>query len=128
TVHRTIVEVKWNFEARQFANRAAKVLTTLGVLLAIRLAILQGSLPRFSQQDNPAAFHPSLHVRILTFCYIAAFNWWLLLCPSTLSHDWQMGSVSLVTSLADSRNLVTCFFFAITFLLAVISLADFEVS
>lgn len=35
----------------------------LGILLAVRLAMLQGSLPKFSQQDNPTAFHPSLYVR-----------------------------------------------------------------
>ncbi|VVC91113.1 unnamed protein product [Leptidea sinapis] len=46
--------------------------------------------------------------RLMTFCYLAAFNWWLLLCPWTLSHDWQMGSVPLVTSVWDSRNLLTC--------------------
>lgn len=46
--------------------------------------------------------------RLMTFCYLAAFNWWLLLCPWTLSHDWQMGSIPLVTSGWDPRNLVTC--------------------
>ncbi|XP_049821473.1 protein O-mannosyl-transferase TMTC1-like [Aethina tumida] len=126
SIKRTMVEVKWNAETLQFANRAAKILTTFGILLAVRLALLQGSLPKFSQQDNPTAFHPSLYVRVLTFGYLAAFNWWLLLCPATLSHDWQMGSVPLVTSISDSRNLVTCFFFGLTFLLAVKSLSDFE--
>ncbi|XP_044259420.1 protein O-mannosyl-transferase TMTC1-like [Tribolium madens] len=125
-VKKTIVEVRWNQETQQFANRAAKVLTSLGILLAIRLALLQGSLPKFSQQDNPTAFHPSLYVRVLTFCYLAAFNWWLLLCPATLSHDWQMGSIPLVTSLSDSRNLMTCFFFGMAALLLIRSLCDFE--
>ncbi|KAJ3664558.1 hypothetical protein Zmor_000116 [Zophobas morio] len=125
-VKKTIVEVRWNRETQQFANRAAKVLTSLGILLAIRLALLQGSLPKFSQQDNPTAFHPSLYVRVLTFCYLAAFNWWLLLCPATLSHDWQMGSVPLVTSMSDSRNLMTCFFFGAVLMLVIRSLSDFE--
>jgi hypothetical protein len=35
----------------------------LSFLLAMRLALHQGSLPRFSNQDNPAAFHPCRHVR-----------------------------------------------------------------
>lgn len=43
----------------------------------------------------------------MTFCYLAAFNWWLLLCPWPLSHDWQMGSVPLVTSGWDPRNFLT---------------------
>lgn len=63
----------------------------------------------------------------MTFCYLAAFNWWLLLCPATLSHDWQMGSVPLVTSIGDSRNLITFLFFGLTLLLAIRSLIDFEV-
>lgn len=65
--------------------------------------------------------------RIMTFSYLAAFNWWLLLCPATLSHDWQMGSVPLVTSLSDSRNVITCLFLGLAILLAVRSIADFEV-
>ncbi|CAG9860211.1 unnamed protein product [Phyllotreta striolata] len=119
-------EMKWNQETLQFANKAAKILTSLGILLTLRLAILQGSLPKFSQQDNPAAFHPSVYVRFLTFGYLAAFNMWLLLCPATLSHDWQMGSIPLVTSIYDPRNLVTAFFLGLTLLLAIRSLAEFE--
>nr|CAI5822627.1 unnamed protein product [Callosobruchus analis] len=122
----SLSEMKWNPETMRFTNRAAKMLISLGILLALRLAILQGSLPKFSQQDNPAAFHPSLFVRVLTFCYLSAFNWWLLVCPATLSHDWQMGSIPLVTSISDSRNLVTCFFFGFAFILAARALADFE--
>lgn len=63
----------------------------------------------------------------MTFCYLAAFNWWLLLCPATLSHDWQMGSVPLVTSPEDSRNLLTCLCFVLVLLLFARSLLDFEV-
>ncbi|KAJ9597493.1 hypothetical protein L9F63_011653, partial [Diploptera punctata] len=62
----------------------------------------------------------------LTFCYLAAFNCWLLLCPATLSHDWQMGSVPLLTSLADSRNIATCLFFGCCLLLVYRGIADFE--
>nr|CAD7262507.1 unnamed protein product [Timema shepardi] len=35
----------------------------MSLLLMLRLALLQGSLPKFSNQDNPAAFHPCRHVR-----------------------------------------------------------------
>ncbi|CAH1155250.1 unnamed protein product [Phaedon cochleariae] len=126
SLKRTLSEMRWNRESIQVARRSSRILTSLGVLLALRLAILQGSLPKFSQQDNPAAFHPSIHVRFLTFCYLAAFNWWLLICPSTLSHDWQMGSIPLVTSVNDSRNALTVFCFAILFLLTLKSLSDFE--
>ncbi|XP_074034242.1 protein O-mannosyl-transferase TMTC1, partial [Leptinotarsa decemlineata] len=125
SLKRALTELKWNRETLHFANRTSKIFTSLGILLALRLAILQGSLPKFSQQDNPAAFHPSVLVRFLTFCYLSAFNWWLILCPSTLSHDWQMGSIPLVYSAHDSRNFLTISFFAMICSLAIRGLLDF---
>ena len=35
---------------------------------------------------------------------------WLLLCPAVLSYDWQVGSIPLVESLLDIRNLATLAF------------------
>lgn len=66
--------------------------------------------------------------RLLTFCYLAALNCWLLLCPVTLSHDWQMGSVPLVASLADTRNIATCIFFGGCLLITYKAFTDFEVT
>ncbi|GLG98620.1 Protein O-mannosyl-transferase TMTC2 [Gryllus bimaculatus] len=126
SIKRSLLEVRWNDDTQQFARRAAKILMSLSVLLVFRLAMLQGSLPRFSNQDNPAAFHPSRLVRFLTFCYLAAFNCWLLLCPATLSHDWQMGSVPLVASLGDARNLATALFFLCCLVVLFRCLMDFE--
>ncbi|KAH1011700.1 hypothetical protein HUJ04_001017 [Dendroctonus ponderosae] len=125
-IKKTIIELRWNQECLDFRCRVTKVLCSTVVILALRLAILQGSLPRFCEQDNPTAFHSSIYVRFLTFCYLAAFNLWLMLCPATLSHDWQMGSIPLVTTLGDSRNVATCFFLGLVFLLAIRSIIDFE--
>lgn len=74
-------------------------------------------------------FFRSFHIRfrMLTFCYLAAFNWLLVLWPSTLSHDWQMGSIPLLTSVSDPRNLLTLWAFASTILMLHRSLLDFEV-
>ncbi|XP_045491997.1 protein O-mannosyl-transferase TMTC1-like [Colias croceus] len=99
--------VRWRWKGDNVCSRVSRGLAALIILAAARLTLLQGSLPAFSPQDNPPAFHPSFSVRLMTFCYLAAFNWWLLLCPWTLSHDWQMGSIPLVTSLWDARNLLT---------------------
>ncbi|EZA56626.1 Transmembrane and TPR repeat-containing protein [Ooceraea biroi] len=66
--------------------------------------------------------------RLMTFCYLAALNCWLLLCPAILSHDWQMGSVPLVTSFTDTRNLATCIFFGGCLVLTYKAFTDFEVS
>ncbi|KAJ0179098.1 hypothetical protein K1T71_004810 [Dendrolimus kikuchii] len=100
--------VKWRWKYEGACGRMIRALAALTLLAGARLALLQGSLPAFSPQDNPPAFHPSFSVRLMTFCYLAAFNWWLLLCPWSLSHDWQMGSIPLVTSAWDPRNLLTC--------------------
>ncbi|XP_029040158.2 protein O-mannosyl-transferase TMTC1-like isoform X2 [Osmia bicornis bicornis] len=126
SIKRSIFEARWNDDSRHFSRRAAALLVSFGVLLVVRLALLHGALPKFSPQDNPAAFHPCFHVRLLTFCYLAALNCWLLLCPATLSHDWQMGSVPLVASLADTRNLATCLFFGGCLILTYKAFTDFE--
>ncbi|OQR69948.1 transmembrane and TPR repeat-containing protein 1-like [Tropilaelaps mercedesae] len=76
-------------------------------LMAFRIAILGGSLPRFSEHDNPAAHHPHLLTRVLTYGHLAAMNVGILLWPRILSYDWQMGSVPLVHSLFDVRNVFT---------------------
>lgn len=56
--------------------------------------------------DNPAsvADTPS---RQLTYNYLLAVNLWLVLFPCELCCDWTMGTIPLVESLADARNLVT---------------------
>ena len=48
--------------------------------------------------------------RFLTYSYLLVFNMWLLLCPAVLSYDWQVGSIPLVESLLDIRNLATLAF------------------
>ncbi|KAI5643545.1 transmembrane and TPR repeat-containing protein 4 [Phthorimaea operculella] len=126
-VMRSICSLKIEKKCTGLSIRTVKVLVSLALLVSLRLALLQGTWPSFSPQDNPAAFHPSFFVRLRTFCYLAAFNWWLLLCPWTLSHDWQMGSVPLVTSGWDPRNLLTCAAFGALLLLGYRCIADLEV-
>lgn len=113
SLKKSIQDVRWSQDSqlfsKRFSRRMMSVLVSMMVFLVTRIALLQGSLPRFSQQDNPAAFHSSFQARVLTFFYLSSFNLWLLLCPSQLSHDWQMGSIPLVLSLRDTRNIVTVF-------------------
>lgn len=63
SVKQSILDVRWTKETQLLWQRISKVLISMGVLLAFRLALLQGSFPKFSQQDNPAAFHPNIYVR-----------------------------------------------------------------
>ncbi len=32
---------------------------------------------------------------------------WLLICPVSLSYDWQMGAIPLIECVSDKRNLAT---------------------
>ncbi|KAJ6225510.1 hypothetical protein RDWZM_004055 [Blomia tropicalis] len=75
------------------------VIITFIVLLTLRLNILGGSLPFFSEQDNPAAFSDSLVTRILTYSYLAVFNIGLMISPEQQAYDWQTGSIQLVDSI-----------------------------
>ena len=45
--------------------------------------------------------------RTLTYSYLAAFNVGMMLYPAVLSYDWQMGSVPIVQTMWDVRNLAT---------------------
>ena len=77
------------------------------IILSLRAAFLGGGLPSFSKADNPASHSDSLVTRALTFLYLPVFNMRLLVLPSTLSYDWSMTSIPLVTSLSDPRNLLS---------------------
>uniref|UniRef100_A0A3B5QPU1 dolichyl-phosphate-mannose--protein mannosyltransferase n=1 Tax=Xiphophorus maculatus TaxID=8083 RepID=A0A3B5QPU1_XIPMA len=86
-----------------------KMLSVLQVvmIMSVRLWLMGGSMPLFSEQDNPASFSPHLLTRFLTYSYLLSFNAWLLLAPVVLCYDWQVGSIPLVESLGDVRNAAT---------------------
>lgn len=73
--------------------------------------------PIFFRFDNPAAVSPT-PTRQLTFNYLLPVNAWLLLNPSELCCDWTMGTIPLVESALDQRNLATLLFYVLLGLLA----------
>lgn len=86
--------------------------------LLMSLSYLFACLSRF---DNPAAVSPT-PTRQLTFNYLLPLNAWLLLNPSELCCDWTMGTIPLVESPLDPRNLATLAFYSLLGLLAYHSL------
>ncbi|XP_064200587.1 protein O-mannosyl-transferase TMTC1-like [Anguilla rostrata] len=90
-----------------FARRSCVVSLYVAVIMSFRIWVMGGSMPLFSEQDNPASFCPHLLTRFLTYLYLLAFNAGLLLAPITLCYDWQVGSIPLVESLWDVRNIAT---------------------
>ncbi|XP_061921597.1 protein O-mannosyl-transferase TMTC1 isoform X2 [Entelurus aequoreus] len=70
-----------------------------------------------SSYDNPASVAPHLLTRILTYSYLLYFNTWLLLAPIVLCYDWQVGSIPLVESLCDIRNVASVLLAVVMFAL-----------
>ncbi|XP_007446368.1 PREDICTED: transmembrane and TPR repeat-containing protein 1 isoform X2 [Lipotes vexillifer] len=62
-------------------------------------------------------------MRFLTYSYLLAFNVWLLLAPVTLCYDWQVGSIPLVETIWDTRNLATILLAVVMALLSLHCLA-----
>ncbi|KAM3587532.1 uncharacterized protein V6R79_008198 [Siganus canaliculatus] len=90
-----------------FIKRACLLSVYVAVIMSVRLRLMGGSMPLFSEQDNPASFSPHLLTRFLTYSYLLSFNAWLLLAPVVLCYDWQVGSIPLVESVGDMRNMAT---------------------
>ncbi|XP_053412750.1 protein O-mannosyl-transferase TMTC1 isoform X2 [Nycticebus coucang] len=111
---------------RPFLKRAVLVISYVIVVLYFRLWIMGGSMPLFSEQDNPASFSPYILTRFLTYSYLLAFNVWLLLAPVTLCYDWQVGSIPLVETIWDVRNLATIFLAVVMASLSLHCLAAFK--
>lgn len=96
------------------------MLSTL-LLVVVRVQVIQSQLPVFTRFDNPAAVSPT-PTRQLTFNYLLPVNAWLLLNPSELCCDWTMGTIPLIESFLDVRNLATFAFFCFLGALGIFSL------
>ena len=62
--------------------------------------------------DNPASVAPAPS-RQLTYNYLLWVNAGLLLMPSSLCCDWTMGTIPLLETWADPRNLGTLTVYAV---------------
>jgi len=60
----------------------------------------------FCRFDNPAS-NETTPYRQLTYNYLVAVNMWLLVCPAYLCCDWSMGTVPVIQSFLDYRNVCT---------------------
>lgn len=94
--------------------RVCLIITSVVILLLIRIRVMGSQLPVFTKYDNPAAV-ASTPTRQLTYNYLLAVNSWLLLYPMNLLCDWTMGTIPLVQSFLDVRNLATIAFYVILF-------------
>ncbi|GFO42112.1 transmembrane and tpr repeat-containing protein 1 [Plakobranchus ocellatus] len=104
-------------EWRACLIRLVCVCLWIASILALRMWIMDFKQPKFKAEDNPAAEAQSRLTRFLTFLYLPAFNLWLLLFPATLSYDWAVGSIPLVTSIGDPRNVWSASFYVVLLVL-----------
>ena len=81
--------------------------------LSLRVYFMGNKPPEFAPADNPASDSDSQLTRSLTFTYLPFFNFWLLTFPTTLSFDWSMEAIPLLTSLGDVRNLCSVTFYSV---------------
>ena len=107
----------WN-SCKQFLFRATFLFLFLVAILYTRLAIQGRELPGFIDEDNPASFSSS-PTELLTYNYLYFVNVLLLMFPSGLSYDWQMGSIPLVQHLSDARNLGSLLFWMLLITLSI---------
>uniref|UniRef100_A0A0B6ZUP8 dolichyl-phosphate-mannose--protein mannosyltransferase n=1 Tax=Arion vulgaris TaxID=1028688 RepID=A0A0B6ZUP8_9EUPU len=97
------------------------VLSTLFLLVA-RIKVMGAQLPVFTNFDNPASTSPTPS-RQLTYNYMLPVNMWLLLNPSDLCCDWTMGTIKVITSVLDLRNVCTLIFYAVMSALSVCAIS-----
>jgi hypothetical protein len=93
---------KRNFWEGNEWNEAEKVFSSSSY---IKHLLKRNGRPLYTKCFNPS--------RLLTYGFLPVFNFWLILCPHHLSYDWQMGSIPLLNSFSDPRNLATLFFYPI---------------
>ncbi|GAB0098958.1 Protein O-mannosyl-transferase TMTC4 [Sergentomyia squamirostris] len=90
---------------KEVAFRIIALMIFCGILVILRLWIMDFQSPTFKVMDNPVAASESLIIKCLSQLYLYALNYWIMLCPDWLSFDWALGSIRLVESLDDIRCL-----------------------
>lgn len=88
-------------------SRMILIIVWTSVLLYFRFSIMGWHQPRFAPPDNPASNSPFTTTRWLTYWYICWLNVKLLLLPIYLRYDWAYGTIPLITSWTDHRNVET---------------------
>jgi tetratricopeptide (TPR) repeat protein len=108
---RNIIEGRLPQWMKHFILHVVVLLGFLMAVMVIRVTIMKAELPVFTVHDNPAVGQLTPY-RQLHWLYLVFQNAWLLLNPSFLCADWTMGTVPLIISVIDVRNILTLITFA----------------
>ncbi|CAG2118227.1 unnamed protein product, partial [Medioppia subpectinata] len=95
---------------RESFLRLSVLFATTCLMIMTRIRIMGSQLPVFTKFDNPANSAPT-PVRQLTFNFLLPMNSWLMLFPDGLCCDWTMGTIPLIESYLDVRNVATIAFY-----------------
>jgi hypothetical protein len=102
-------------QARRAWKHAAQRIALLGILGIVlvggRLNLNQGQ-PRFTRWMNPIRKHPEVLTRAMSYQFLWAQHYWLLLWPATLSVDWAYSAIPPLETALDLRNAATLQFYA----------------
>lgn len=116
---RLIFSLNWFYSPQKRLSSLREGLLHLiaggALIIGLRLQLMGLRPPDFAPADNPIADASSLLTRTLTFLFLPAFNFYLLLHPRWLSFDWSMEAIPLIHSLLDARNVVSLVFYAMLF-------------
>lgn len=92
----------WRLSSSSRKNISLLLFAFLAATL-VRLHLIDYKLASFNKWDNPAAVAPA-SVRHLTWLFLDAYNFGLLLFPADLSCDWGHNSIPLVSFFADAGH------------------------
>ncbi|XP_034668384.1 protein O-mannosyl-transferase TMTC1 isoform X1 [Drosophila subobscura] len=99
-------------QSDKFRLRSLCILSVfLFCALYCRLSLLPRPASPFAAADNPTAHEACWWTRTLTFLYLPAANFRLLLWPQVLSFDWGMEAVPRIRTLWAARNLLSVGFY-----------------
>ncbi|PRD39821.1 UNVERIFIED_CONTAM: tmtc2 [Trichonephila clavipes] len=108
---RKILDIPFKKQYRSLREGLIHLLGAGVAIICLRFHLMGSKAPHFAPADNPAAANDSLWTRTLTFLYLPAFNFWLLIYPRWLSFDWSMEAIPLLKELKDRRNYGTGAFY-----------------
>lgn len=102
----------WSFKRKKSCFKSCLVLLSGFTCALIFRILMSGGSPSatFNRFDNPASVEP-VQTQILTYGFLSAFNFGLLLFPNTLSCDWTHSSLPVIDSLSQLPNLITIIFY-----------------
>ena len=82
--------------------------------------------PHPPRSEDNEALSLDAPYRQLHWAYMTFINSWLLLDPSWICHDWRMGAIPLIKSIADPRNLLTVITLGVIGMLGLYSIIRIE--